>query len=79
MGEERRGDQLFIWEEAPLSPPLAAVLHAGTALEGSAQRLLEHTGDGEELLSWCRLVAKYELATAGRETSLMLDVFSLAR
>ena len=43
-------------------------------LEGSAQRLLEHAGDGEGLLSWRRLVAEYEPATAGRETSLLLEV-----
>ena len=36
-------------------------------LEGSAQRLLEHAGDGEGLLSWRRLVAEHEPATAGRE------------
>ena len=45
-------------------------------LEGSAQRLLEHAGDGEELLSWRRLVAEYEPATAGRETSLLLEVLA---
>ena len=38
-------------------------------LEGSAQRLLEHAGDGEGLLSCRRLVAEYEPATAGRETA----------
>ena len=42
-------------------------------LEGSAQRLLEHAGDGEGLLSWRRLVAEYEPVTAGRETSLLLN------
>ena len=42
-------------------------------LEGSAQRLL---GDGEGLLSWRRLVAEYEPATAGRETSLLLEVLA---
>ena len=31
-------------------------------LEGSAQRLLEHAGDGEGLLSWRRLVAEFEPA-----------------
>ena len=41
-------------------------------LEGSAQRLLEHAG----LLSWRRLVAEYELATAGREMSLLLEVLA---
>ena len=46
-------------------------------LEGSAQRLLEHAGDCEELLSWRRLVAEYEPATAGRETSLLLEVPAL--
>ena len=45
-------------------------------LEGSAQRLLEHAGDGEGLLSWRRLVAEYEPATAGRETSLLLEVLA---
>ena len=45
-------------------------------LEGSAQRLLEHAGDGERLLSWRRLVAEYEPATAGRETSLLLEVLA---
>ena len=45
-------------------------------LEGSAQRLLEHAGDGEGLLSWRRLVAEYEPATAGLETSLLLEVLA---
>ena len=45
-------------------------------LEGSAQRLLEHAGDGEGLLSWRRLVAEHEPATAGRETSLLLEVLA---
>ena len=45
-------------------------------LEGSAQRLLEHAGDVEGLLSWRRLVAEYEPATAGRETSLLLEVLA---
>ena len=45
-------------------------------LEGSAQRLLEHAGDGEGLLSWHRLVAEYELATAGRDTSLLHEVLA---
>ena len=45
-------------------------------LEASAQRLLEHAGDGEELLSWRRLVAEYEPATGGRETSLLLEVLA---
>ena len=45
-------------------------------LEGSAQRLLEHAGDGEGLLSWHRLVAEYEPTTAGRETSLLLEVLA---
>ena len=45
-------------------------------LEGSAQRLLEHAGDGEGLLSWRRLVTEYEPATAGRETSLLLEVLA---
>ena len=45
-------------------------------LEGSAQRLLEHAGDGEVLLSWHRLVAEYEPTTAGRETSLLLEVLA---
>ena len=40
------------------------------------QRLLEHAGDGEGLLSWRRLVAEYEPATAGRETSLLLEVLA---
>ena len=35
-------------------------------LKGPAQRLLEHAGDGEGLLSWRRLLAEYEPATAGR-------------
>ena len=35
-------------------------------LEGLAQRLLEHAGDGEGLLGWRRLVVEYEPATAGR-------------
>ena len=43
-------------------------------LEGSSQRLLEHAGGGEGLLSWRRLVAEYQPATAGRETSLLLEV-----
>ena len=42
-------------------------------LEG---RLLEHTGDGEGLLSWRRLVAECEPATAGMETSLLLEVLA---
>ena len=41
-------------------------------LEGSAQRLVEHAGDGEGLLSWHRLVAEYELATTGRESAFCL-------
>ena len=45
-------------------------------LEGSAQRLLERAIDGEGLLSWRRLVAEYEPATAGRETSLLLEVLA---
>ena len=45
-------------------------------LEGGAQRLLEHAGDGEGLLSWNRLVAEYEPATAGRETALLLEVLA---
>ena len=45
-------------------------------LEGSAQRLLERVGGGEGLLSWRRLVAEYEPATAGRETSLLLEVLT---
>ena len=45
-------------------------------LDGSAQRLPEHAGDGEGLLSWRRLVAEYESATAGRETSLLLEVLA---
>ena len=36
-------------------------------LEGSAQQLLEHAGDGEGLQSWRRLVAENEPAAAGRE------------
>ena len=35
------------------------VLHVCLALGGSAQRLLEHAGNGEGLLSWRRLVAEY--------------------
>ena len=35
-------------------------------LEGSAQRLLEHAGDGEGSLSWRRLVAEYERETVER-------------
>ena len=45
-------------------------------LEGSAKHLLEHAGDGEGWLSWRRLVAEYEPATAGRETSLLLEVLA---
>ena len=45
-------------------------------LEGSAQRLLEHAGDGEGLLSWRRLVAECEPATAGGETSLLPEVLA---
>ena len=45
-------------------------------LEGSAQRSLEHAGDCEGLLSWRRLVAECEPATAGRETSLLLEVLA---
>ena len=45
-------------------------------LEGSAQGMLEHAGDGEGLLSWRRLVAEYDLATAGRETSLLLEILA---
>ena len=45
-------------------------------LEGSAQRLLEHAGDGEGLLSWHRLVAEYEPTKAGGETSLLLEVLA---
>ena len=45
-------------------------------LEGSAQRLLEHAGDGEGLLSWHRLVAEYEPTTGGGETSLLLEVLA---
>ena len=45
-------------------------------LEESAQRLLEHAGDGEGLLSWHRLMAEYEPTTAGRETSLLLEVLA---
>ena len=48
-------------------------------LEGSAQRLLEHAGDGKGLLRWRRLVAEYEPATAGRETSLLLEVWTSSR
>ena len=44
--------------------------------EGSAQHLLEQAGDGEGLLTWRRLVAEYEPATAGRETSLLLEVLA---
>ena len=49
---------------------------SASLLEGSAQRLLEHAGDGEGLLSWRRLVAQYEPATAGTETSLLLEVLA---
>ena len=45
-------------------------------LEGSAQRVLEHVGDGEGLRSWRRLVAEHEPATAGRETSLLFEVLA---
>ena len=45
-------------------------------LEGLAQRLLEHAGNGEGLLSWRRLEAEYDPATAGRETSLLLEVLA---
>ena len=45
-------------------------------LEGSAQRLLGHAGDGEGLLSWRRLEAEDEQAAAGRETSLLLEVLA---
>ena len=47
-------------------------------LEGSVQRMLEHAGDGEGLLSWRRLVAEYEPATACKETSLLLEVLAQA-
>ena len=40
-------------------------------LQGSAQRLLEHVGYGERLRSQRRLVAEYEPAISGRETSLL--------
>ena len=45
-------------------------------LEGTSQRLLEHAGDGEGLMSWHRLVAEYEPAAAGRETSLLVEVLA---
>ena len=38
--------------------------------------MLEHAGDGERLLSWRWLVTEYEPATAGRETSLLLEVLA---
>ena len=45
-------------------------------LEGSAQRLLEHAGDGAGLFSKHRLVAECDLTTAGRKTSLLLEVLA---
>ena len=45
-------------------------------LDGPAQRLLEHARDGEGLLSRDRLVAEYDLTTAGRKTSLLLKVLA---
>ena len=45
-------------------------------LEGSAQRLLEHGGDGEGLLSWRRPVAEHEPAKADEETSLLREVLA---
>ena len=54
----------------------AVVLQLVLLVEGPAQRLLEHAGDGEGLLSWRRLVADSELATAGGETSLLLEVLA---
>ena len=45
-------------------------------LEDSAQRLLEHAGDGEGLLSWRSLLAEYEPATVGGETTLLLEVLA---
>ena len=45
-------------------------------LDGSAQRLLEHVSDGEGLLSRHRLVAEHDLTTAGRKTSLLLEVLA---
>ena len=38
-------------------------------LDGSPQRLLEHAGDGEGLLSWRRLVAEIDPATACRDVT----------
>ena len=45
-------------------------------LDGSAQRLLEHASDGEGLLRRHRLVAEHDLTTAGRKTSLLLEVLA---
>ena len=36
--------------------------------------MLEHASDGEGLLSRYRLVAEHDLTTAGRKTSLLLEV-----
>ena len=44
--------------------------------ESSAERLLEHAGDGERLLSWRRLVAEYDSAVVGGETSPLLEVLA---
>ena len=44
--------------------------------ESSAERLLEHAGDGERLLSWRRLVAEYDSAAAGGETSPLFEVLA---
>ena len=38
--------------------------------------MLEHASDGEGLLSRHRLVAEYDLTTAGRKTSLLLEVLA---
>ena len=62
----------------PMDQRVSTLLHFMLVqlLEGSAQRLLDHAGDGEGFLSWRRLVAEYEPATAGRETPLLLEVFA---
>ena len=38
--------------------------------------LLAHAGDSEGLLSWRRLVAEYEPATAGGKPLLLLEVLA---
>ena len=45
-------------------------------LEGSAQQLLEHAGDGEGLQSWRRLVAENEPSSGRKGISLFLEVLA---